>query len=59
MEKSGRNIEELNDEGWITDLAAFLADVNGHLNNRNKKLQGKDKLITDMYDIVKALKVKL
>jgi hypothetical protein len=35
MEKKGRNIEELNDEGWITDLV-FLVDVTGHLNNLNK-----------------------
>jgi hypothetical protein len=57
MEK-GRNIEELNDEGWITDLA-FLVDVTGHLNNLNKELQGKDKLITDMYNNIKAFRVKL
>jgi hypothetical protein len=47
MEKKGRTIEELNDEGWITDLA-FLVDVTGHLNNLNKELQGKGKLITDI-----------
>jgi hypothetical protein len=45
MEKKGRNIEELNDEGWITELV-FLVDVTGHL-NLNRELQGKDKLITD------------
>jgi hypothetical protein len=55
MEKKGRNIEELNDEGWITDLA-FLVDVTGHLNNLNKELQGKDKLITDMYNNIMAFK---
>jgi hypothetical protein len=57
MEKKGRNIEELNDEGWITDLA-FLVDVTGRLNNVNKELQGKDKLITDMYNDIKAFRVK-
>jgi hypothetical protein len=39
MEKTGRNMEYLQDEGWITDLA-FLVDVAGHLNNLNKELQG-------------------
>jgi hypothetical protein len=58
MEKKGRNIEQLNDEGWITDLA-FLVDVTGNLNNVNKELQGKDKLITDMCNNIKAFRVKL
>jgi hypothetical protein len=39
MEKTGRNMEYLQDEGWITDLAC-LVDVAGHLNNLNKELQG-------------------
>jgi hypothetical protein len=34
MEKKSRNIEEANDEEWITDLV-FLVDVTGHLNNRD------------------------
>jgi hypothetical protein len=58
MEKKGRTIEELNDEGWITYLA-FLVDVTGHLNNLNKELQGKGKLITDIYNNIKAFRVKL
>jgi hypothetical protein len=35
MENKGRTIEELNDEGWITDLA-FLVNVTGRLNNFNR-----------------------
>jgi hypothetical protein len=58
MEKEGRNTEKLNDEGWITDLA-FLVDMTRHLNNLNKELQGKGKLITDMYNGIKAFRVKL
>jgi hypothetical protein len=34
-------------------------DVTGHLNTLNKELQGKDKLITEMFDSIKAFKVKL
>jgi hypothetical protein len=56
--ENGRNIEDMNDERWITDLA-FLVDETGHLNNLNKELQGKDKLITDKYDNIKVFKVKL
>jgi hypothetical protein len=58
MKNKGKNIEELNDGGWITDLA-FLVDVTGHLNNFNKELHGKDKLITDMNNDIKAFRVKL
>jgi hypothetical protein len=58
VEKKGKNIEELSDEGWITDLA-FLVDVTGHMNKFNKELQGKDKLITDMCNNIMAFRVKL
>jgi hypothetical protein len=34
-------------------------DVTGHLNNLNKELQGKDKLITDMHNNIKAFRVEL
>jgi hypothetical protein len=34
-------------------------DVTDHLNTLNKELQGKDKLIREMFDSIKAFKVKL
>jgi hypothetical protein len=34
-------------------------DVTDHLNTLNKDLQGKEKLITKMFDSIKAFKVKL
>jgi hypothetical protein len=58
MEKKSRNIKERNDESLITDPAS-LVDVTGYLNNLNKDIQGKDKLITDICDIIKAFEVKL
>jgi hypothetical protein len=58
MEKKNKRIEELDSEGWISDLA-FFVHVAGHLNTLNKELQGKDKLITEMFDSIKAFKVKL
>jgi hypothetical protein len=48
----------LKDEGWITDTA-FLVDVTRHLNNLNKELRGKHKLITDVCNNIKAFRVKL
>jgi hypothetical protein len=56
--RKAKNIEELNDGGLMTDLA-FLVDVTGYLNNLDKELQGKDKLITDMYNDIKAFRIKL
>jgi hypothetical protein len=44
MDKKDRNIEGLNDEGWITDLA-FLVDKNSRLNDVNKYLQSKSVLL--------------
>lgn len=38
---------------------AFLADITAHLNVLNLQLQGRDRMITDMYDAVKAFQVKL
>jgi hypothetical protein len=49
-EKKNKRIEELDDEGWISDLA-FFVDVTGHWNTLNKELQSKDKFITEMFDI--------
>jgi hypothetical protein len=37
-EEKGKNFQELNDEGWVADLA-FLVVVTGHLNNQNKQLK--------------------
>jgi hypothetical protein len=37
----------------------FLLDVTGHFNSLNIQLQGKDKLITEMFDKIKPFKVKL
>jgi hypothetical protein len=39
--------------------SASLVDVTGHLNSLNKELQGKDKLITDLSDNIKAFSVKI
>ena len=58
MDSKGKDTTVLRDEKWKCELA-FLADVTAHLNVLNLHLQGRDRIITDMYDAVKAFKVKL
>jgi hypothetical protein len=58
MEKKSGNIEKMNNQGWLTDIV-LLVNVTDHLSTFNKELQCKCKLITDMYDKIKAFKFKL
>ena len=51
-------MEELSDKVWLCDLA-FFADLTQHLNGLNRNLQGKSMLITDMFNQIRAFKVKL
>uniref|UniRef100_A0A8C4UKQ9 SPIN-DOC-like zinc-finger domain-containing protein n=1 Tax=Falco tinnunculus TaxID=100819 RepID=A0A8C4UKQ9_FALTI len=53
-----KEVPELKDAEWKWHLA-FLTDVTELLNNFNVQLQGKGKLICDMYSHVKAFQVKL
>ncbi|KAE8743450.1 hypothetical protein FOCC_FOCC010940 [Frankliniella occidentalis] len=48
----------LQDAAWVAKLA-FLADVTGHLNELNKKLQGKGSLASDMFREVGAFEGRL
>ncbi|KAL4101074.1 hypothetical protein QTP88_021094 [Uroleucon formosanum] len=43
---------------WVLNLA-FLTDITTLLNELNTKLQGKDKLLSDMYSNIKSFQVKL
>jgi hypothetical protein len=40
VEKNNKRIEELDDEGWISDVA-FSVDVTGHLNTLKKSYKAK------------------
>ena len=51
-------IPQLSDDKWIADLA-FLLDLCTHLNVLNVKLQGKNKLIVDVAQIIKSFVNKL
>jgi hypothetical protein len=42
----------------IDNISSLCMGVTGHLYDHNKELQGKDKVITDMSDDIKAFKVK-
>lgn len=46
------------EESWLQDLA-FLVDITGYLHDLNIKLQGKSRVVTELYDDVKCFKTKL
>ncbi|CAK1597303.1 unnamed protein product [Parnassius mnemosyne] len=58
MNEKGKSIPELTDTQWLIDLG-FLTDVTHELNTLNVRLQGKKKLISDMYTDVKAFQMKI
>ena len=58
MTENGSPVPQLEDGKWLLDLC-FLVDITTKLNELNKKLQGKDKLITDCYEDVQAFITKL
>lgn len=50
--------EKISNNQWILELA-FLTDLTCELNQLNKRLQEKNKLISEMYSDVKLFKMKL
>ena len=58
MKMKNKAVTLLADFTFLCNLA-FLTDITDHLNALNLKLQGKDQIITEMYDNVKSFKVKL
>lgn len=54
----GRDVQELNDNEWVQDLA-FMVDITEHLNYLHTKLQGRNKLVTDLHDSIRAFEMKL
>jgi len=51
MKSKYKIVSELTNYDWIKDLA-FLVDIATHLNILNLQLQGKNKVITNMYDSI-------
>lgn len=58
LEMRGQNTDEMKSERWFQDLA-FAVDITAQLNDLNLKLQGRNKLITQLYDDVKCFITKL
>ncbi|KAM4629813.1 general transcription factor II-I repeat domain-containing protein 2-like [Polymixia lowei] len=58
LKEKGRPLHELRDPLWLADLA-FLVDLTDHLNTLNKRLQGKEQLVPQLYAHMKAFRAKL
>lgn len=58
MDSKGKDTTELRDESFLCEMA-FLSDIMSHLNAMNLQLQGRNRVISDMYSSVKAFKTKL
>ena len=58
METKGKPVPQFSDPDWLCDFA-FLTDITLHLNDLNTKLQGKENLIHNLLDTVKAFEFKL
>lgn len=58
LQLKDKNFPELENETWLSDLA-FAVDVTTHLNELNKKLQGKDMLIHQLFGCVQGFQQKL
>ncbi|XP_077957581.1 general transcription factor II-I repeat domain-containing protein 2-like [Gasterosteus aculeatus] len=58
MEKKGKPVHELKNPEWLQHLA-FMVDITEHLNNLNKMLQGRKKVVTQYYDNIRTFKLKL
>jgi len=50
-EEKGKPVLEFQSSEWMQDLD-FLVDSTQHLNNLNKMLQGRKRLVTQYYDII-------
>lgn len=50
--------DELKDTEWLTDLA-FFVDVTGHLNSLNTNLQGKGRVVSELFNSVNCFTAKL
>ncbi|CAM1299181.1 GTF2IRD2B (predicted) [Pycnogonum litorale] len=58
MESKGRPLLEFSDEQWLCDFA-FLVDITEKLNQLNVSMQGKDKLVHNLFGDIKSFEAKL
>jgi len=50
LKKKGKPVIKFQSSEWMQDLA-FMVDITQHLNNLNKMLQGRRRLVTHYYNI--------
>uniref|UniRef100_A0AAZ3S7J0 SPIN-DOC-like zinc-finger domain-containing protein n=1 Tax=Oncorhynchus tshawytscha TaxID=74940 RepID=A0AAZ3S7J0_ONCTS len=58
LETKGKDTAEPREQKFLCELA-FLCDISSHLDALNLQLQGRGRIITDMYAAVRAFKTKL
>jgi hypothetical protein len=58
MKEMSKTVPQLSDNKWILEIA-FLVEITTYLNELNMKLQGKSKLLSDMFSDVTAPEMKL
>jgi len=58
MKKKGKPVLGFQSSEWMQVLA-FMVDITQDLNNLNKMLQGRKRLVTQYYDTIRAVKLKL
>lgn len=58
MESKGKDTTEHRNETFLCEMA-FLCDITSHLNVMNLQLQGRGRVISDMYNTVQVFKTKL
>lgn len=58
MEKKGHPVGELKCKEWVQDLA-FIVDITQHLNTLNTTLQGRNKVVTQNEDSIRAWEAQL
>uniref|UniRef100_A0A8C7WS93 General transcription factor II-I repeat domain-containing protein 2A-like n=1 Tax=Oryzias sinensis TaxID=183150 RepID=A0A8C7WS93_9TELE len=58
LSSASRDTQIPSDKRWIFDVA-FMVEITDLLNNLNGKLQGKEQIITELFDHIKAFQMKL
>lgn len=58
MNENSKNVSELSEPMWLWGLA-ILTDLTSQLNDLNLKLQGKERLVSQLYSDMKTFQAKL